>query len=375
MFTADEVEAVIEAERWHELIANRCVHNADGTRLITNEFDSVEYIDQLFKTAKAIANSKTEMSKMTAGSMPRFTLLGNKLYLACKDYRKNFYVWQEHEMVPRYPDHKFNPYLDFSLKQFAEVESAVDEAIFHDDQYLLHRTISEVASKIRRNCNTSEFKNEVNNYKRNARAKFKRALHYLLGLFRKRSRLLILRIDLYVHKENLAQSYSPEVWAAYDQFLDDLANNRILEDVIGWMGAREAGIERGVHYHLLVAVDGHEHRAGASLTEMLGEHWKKCMPAGVSASYFNCFARVKEYLHLGIGMVHRRDARKLLGLYFATRYLFKDEVQLVVKGEGKGSRNFRRGEDDEDYLGEDDDVGIVRQVFFGNWPNKPGKAP
>lgn len=372
MFTKEEIQQVVEAERQHEIVAHRCVHKPDGTCEITSEYDAVAYIDNLMRTAQEIASSTGGMSKMVKGvgrMVFRFNRLGEKLLLACKDYRECFYVHQGREVVPRYRNHKFSPYLDVSLKAIAEVEAVVNDAATVGNHELLHQAIGELAQVIRCSCNTPGFKTAVNNYGRNAKAKFKRALRYLISLFRKRSRLLFLRVDLYVREQDRDWSYSPEADAAYDKFLEALADGSIIPDVIGWMGAREDGLDRGQHFHVLVAVDAHLHQAGAHLTKLLGEYWQnECVPADKSGSYFNCFALEKKYKYLGIGMIHCTDAKKLLGLYYATRYLFKDEVQLIATGERE--RNFRRGLEDKDYDERrgaprlhGDGLAIVRQVF------------
>lgn len=375
MFAREAIEQSIEAEERHEIIARRCIHKPDGSCEITREYDAVVYIESLMKTTKEIASSTGGVSKMVRGigrMVPRFNRLGEKLHLACKQYRECLYVWQAQEMVPRYRSHKFCPHLAVILKAIAEVEAVVNHASAVGNHELLHRTISELAEIIRLRCGTPEFKVKVSNYERNSKAKFQRALRYLLSLFRKRSRLLILRVDLYVREKDKDWSYSPEADAAYDRFLEALAEGRIVSDVVGWMGAREDGLDRGQHYHVLVAVDGHLHQAGAHLTRLLGEYWKdKCVPAGKSGSYFNCFALEKKYKHIGIGMVHCADTKKLLGLYYATRYLFKDEVQLIASGERK--RNFRRGVMDKENRRRgaprlhDDGLAIAKQVFFTDW--------
>ena len=375
MFERETVKRAIEAEEQHQILARGCVHKADGSFEVTKEHDAVAYVERLLKTTKHISESSGSMSTLVKGvgrMVPKFTRLGEDLHLACRQYRECMFVEQDRETVPRYQGHKFCPHLDVGLTAISEVEAVVEHASTVRDFDLLHQTIGELAESIRRRCSTQEFKTGVRNYERNAKAKFKRALRYLLSLFRKRSRLLILRVDLYVREQDRNWSYSPEADAAYDRFLEALTEGRIVPDVIGWMGAREDGLDRGQHYHLLVAVDGHLHQAGAHLAKLLGEYWKnQCVPVGRSGSYFNCFALEKEYKYLGIGMVHNADAKKLLGLYYATRYLCKDEVQLVAVGERK--RNFRRGVTIKEPRRRGaprlngDELALAKRVFFADW--------
>lgn len=385
MFEREIVKRTIEAEEQHQILARGCVHKVDGSFEVTREHDAVAYVEHLLKTTKQVSDSSGSMSVWVKGMgrmVPKFTRLGEDLHLACRQYREHMFVEQDREMVPRYQRHKFCPHLDVGLAAISEVETMVEHASNVGDFDLLHQTIAGLGEAIRRRCNTKEFKAEVRNYENNAKAKFKRALRYLLSLFRKRSRLLILRVDLYVRERDKYWSYSPEADAAYDRFLEALTEGRIIPDVIGWMGAREDGLDRGQHYHLLVAVDGHLHQAGAHMAMLLGEFWKnKCIPADKSGSYFNCFGLEKKYKYLGIGMVHSTDANKLLGLYYATRYLCKEEVQLVAVGERK--RNFRRGIIEQELPRRGaprlsgDGLEVAKKVFFTGWEveqQAPGKA-
>lgn len=373
-FTEEDIKLAEEAERHHELIANRCTHLPDGTMLVTSEFDSALYLERLMKTVKKIRTSKGDLSSLVevrgGRRVARLTRLGNELALACKLYRECFYVGQGSEEKPRYSDHKFHPYLEVASQVIAEAEAAINDAAAFKQHEDFHEAINSLATEIRTRCNTPKFKTEVKNFERNAEGKLRRALLYLLSLFKRRSRLLILRVDLFVRAEGKAWSYSAEADEAFDKFAAKLSGSEIISDVLGWMSAREDGVERGRHYHVLVVVDAHKHHAGANLARMLGEYWvKDCVGSGKIGSYFNCFALVDKYKHLGIGVIHFTDAEKLLGLYYATRYLCKDEVQLIATGERP--RNFRRGQEDKSYVRQgaprmkDDGLSLARQVLLG----------
>lgn len=56
--------------------------------------------------------------------------------------------------------------------------------------------------------------------------------------------------------------------------------------------------------------------------------------SSIVASYFNCFALLKTYRHLGIGMVRCDDAEKLLGLFYAVRYLCKERSVMLIRTPG-----------------------------------------
>src|SRR5690606_21050540 len=99
---------------------------------------------------------------------------------------------------PRFGHHKFHPYLDVALKAVAEAEASINEALGNKDHERLCTAISNLAVEIHIQTNTEVFKASVRNFERNAEAKLRRALSYLVSLFGRRSRLLVLRVDLYV---------------------------------------------------------------------------------------------------------------------------------------------------------------------------------
>lgn len=374
MFTEEEIKQAIKAEQHHELIANSCTHLPGGAIMLTDEFDAVRYLERLMKTAKQLRSSNEAVANLVSGPggrhIIRLTRVGRDLLLACKLNQESLQVGVGRDEHPRYQHHKFHPYLAVMLKVVSDFKFEVNQASSDKNHALLAQAISGLAAAARTVFESQKFKTDLRNYERNAEIKLRRALRYLLSLFRKRSRLLILRVDLYVREEAKAWSYSAEADEAFDKFAAALSAGEIVPDVIGWMSAREDGVDRGRHFHVLAAVDGNLHHAGVNLTKMLGEYWvKECVGSDKVGSYFNCFKLVERYKFLGIGMVHRMDARKLLGLYYATRYLCKDEVQLIATGERV--RNFRRGVEDKDYVRpgaprrQDDDLALARQVLFG----------
>lgn len=376
----DGVEGqVIKAELIHEGIANGFTHDPGGGMIVGKDFDAAIYLKGVLATVKRIQSTSMAVSILveSAKGSPsiRFNKLGFELFIACRQYTAKICVMDGGDVKPLYEGRRLHPYLAVGLPVIAEYEQRIQRAA-EVDHALLHHLMSEMVHAIRTQCASRNIKAEVDNFPRNAHAKLARALRYVLSLFEQRSRLLILRVDLYVRAGSRGWSYSDEADAAFEKFACDLARSKIVPDVVGWMSAREDGIERGRHYHVWVAVDGHEHHAGASLTKMLGEYWAhECVGSGEVASYFNCFALAKQYQHLGIGMVRCDDADKLLGLYYAIRYLFKDEVMLVPNS-GR-PRNFRRGLVDKDYVRRgaprlhDDDLKLARSILLGSKPRKP----
>lgn len=113
----------------------------------------------------------------------------------------------------------------------------------------------------------------------------------------------------------------------------------MVPDFLACIVKRENGICRGMHYHLMVFLDGHERQSAYHLTEVMGKAWVERMGAD-KGSYFNCYANRNLYRFNGLGMVHVRDTEKLMGLRVALWYMSKQDSPLMVE-EGKG-KNFIR---------------------------------
>lgn len=374
LFSDSDFLEAEQGERQLEILSRGHVHLPCGKSLVTHEFNSVLYLNRVMKAAKRIRFFKGDVSKMVLSwrhkRIVRLNRLGQSLLLICKEYRAIAFVGMGENGRQRFWNHKLHPYLDVALKAVAKVEDEINEAWRYKDHEILCQTIAKLSSDIHVQTNTALFKASVNNFERNAEAKLRRALKYLISLFGMRSRLLVLRVDLYVREDGRLWSYTTEADDAFDKFSTALSRSEIVPDVLGWMSAREDGLERGRHYHVMAIIDGHKHRAGVSLTKMLGEFWiSECVGSDKVGSYFNCFALAKKYKHLGIGLIHCTDAKKLLGLFYATRYLCKNEVQLIATGEG--SRNFRRGVVDKSYVrlgaprARDDGLSIVKHALLG----------
>lgn len=372
-------QQVIEAERFHEGLAEGFIHRSNGTIELVKDFEASLYLKGVLRLVEDAVVTTGQVSLLTTSSRGRssirFNRLGFDLYLACMQYEAKICRLVSGEFKPLYEGRILHPGLDLALALIAEFQERVRHSS-STNHGTLHKLINDLVTAIRTGYRDGDVRKHTENFRRNSRAKLRRALRYVLSLFGKRSRLLILRVDLYVRPRSRDWSYTKEADAAFDHFADALSKGEIVPDVVGWMIAREDGIERGQHYHCLIAIDGHEHHAGVNLAKLVGEYWvHECVGSDKTASYFNCFALVAKYKHLGIGMVRCDDEAKLLGLYYAVRYLCKERVMLLPNSERP--RNFRRGVIDEAYVRRgaprrnDDDLAVARRVLLGNRPVKP----
>ncbi|MGH8074888.1 MAG: hypothetical protein ACREO4_12590 [Lysobacter sp.] len=341
-----------------------------GRTYIGPEFDFVHWLRRSAKLGVNISNtddSPYEVASNTkTGPLYRLTRLGRAIFLQCKSYNE--------AVASYYREHRFSPPLAVILRAVQQWGQALCDCIRGPDRLDVgmaraREILDQFAASVRLEQRSNAYKNELDNYKRNEEGNIASCCEYLAAQFERRSQLLILRIDLYFRPEFIDWGRTREADAHYSRFLRALREDRILSDVLGYIGKREDGIDRGIHYHVLIVVDGHKHRDAANLTRIVGEDWvNRCGQGryfdcgdghaeGIMdrASYFNCYARASEYRYNGLGLVRPTDADKLRGLRCAVDYLCKEETQLkptplvtqepdrAQKFFQRGARNLRKG--------------------------------
>lgn len=358
------------AEQDHHLFVRKTSQRY-GHTYVGQEHDFIYWLLRAEKLVDAIARSDDQPVEVTHDrrGQPRYQLtkIGKAFFNACKGYNPDSAEYYKH--------HRFNPPLTIVLRI---VDQWSPELLAHTnrngDPVLSDSRTREIlenaVASIRASCRSQAYKDEVDNYKRNEEKNITSCCEYLAAQFQRRSQLLILRIDLYFRPAFKGWGYTREADGHYARFLRALRENRIVPDVLGYTSKREDGIDRGIHFHVLIVLDGHKHRDAANLTRMIGEDWVRRCGDGeyedgvdvgetgkkAKASYFNCYTRMDQYRFNCLGLIHPTDADKLRGLRLAIEYLCKETTQLKPsppksqEGEQdagissrKGIRNLRKG--------------------------------
>jgi hypothetical protein len=354
----DSVMRGIEAsERRRERITHGLVHLADGEVAVCEEMDLLLGIRRMESTVDRIVSTNARATKRIKLAFPsdRFgyglTKLGQdiwsachtvvplieQLYPACRRPARTAHVKIASEgMRPA-----FNPRITVALHAF---QVALPTLRWHGrvtldvNEAAVRRVLDHLLRSIRRICRSRRFKYLENNYRQNARLRLRDASKYMADLFAHNSRLLILRVDLYFRPVNGEWVDTAVAGRSIKRYMRALREERIVPDVRGWLARLENGFRRGIHVHLLIAMDGHKHREAASWSRVLGDTWVNKFSGGYGA-YFNCYTRKGWYRFNGLGLVHISDHAKLLGVREALRYITKPDFQIATGF----VRNFRKG--------------------------------
>lgn len=359
----------MDDEEAHQRFAKVLIHNSDGTTSQSDEPECLAWIRKANRLSKRISRNDhrlvtsdrgRQLSPFAECPTYRLTSLGRAVWDLCRSgipmieracpnsrYRGQ-YAW------PTLPYHKpealaqtdsmpirFNPHIAVMIRACQVAMQAIRyaESIGMDlSSAKLRDRIEWIARFVRRCCRSSRFRRIEANRVRLEKKDFRSCCNYVIEGFDYRSKLEILRVDLYIKPTHKTHEDVRIAETCMKHYLRALSEDRIVPDVIRWVWKRECGFDRGIHYHLLVALDGHKHQNARGLSIMLGEAWlKRC--GHLRASYFNCWTRRHEYKYNAIGTVHISDWSMLMGIREAIRYIVKGDG-FVMTGH---KRNLRRG--------------------------------
>lgn len=187
---------------------------------------------------------------------------------------------------------------------------------------------------------SKEFKSIVNRRKRAARKNDQTLSNLVADLFDFRSRLLVVRVDLYYPSDYAGSDMSgttvtPDMVAKHRaDFVRRVERSFISEHLLDFVWKLEFTERKGFHYHWFFFFDGAKVRQGITLGRSLGNLWKQVI--GSSGAYWNCNAQQHRYENAGIGMICRGDERLRNGLSRACNYLTKPDYYLALSKQKVG---------------------------------------
>ena len=359
-----------DVERFHHGFV-RSTYPKDGVQVRSEEFNFIRWLELADDLVAALDSSTdaayNEKPNGRGGTMRELTKVGWKIYGLCRSF--------DPKIAEHYALYRFSPPLAAALKVVGGRATELCSYCRPDGSLPLgepeaRQVVNEILASLRQECGSAAYKTTVENYRRRQGKNLTSCVDYMAAQFEKRSVLLITRVDLYIRPAFKGWGYTREADACYSRLLRSLTENRIIPDVLGYIAKREDGIDRGIHFHLLIIQDGHLHRDAANMARLVGEKWVQICESDVvvqasdygpetranRGSYFNCYARAEHYRFNGLGLVRGFDADKLRGLRLAIEYLCKEPYQLkpdlqpdsemptISLGRaGKGVRNLRKG--------------------------------
>lgn len=256
-----------------------------------------------------------------------------------------------------------NPYVDVFVKQANKASLinaianhqalAIQDGIYHQlaDYQCFLRMLGELIkflSDIRMDMQSHWFKSTLYNAQRVADKNRKGLFSYINSLFDCYARLLVIRIDFSYQIGNTIKTeedrYLKYLEAKTDRehLFNNMANNSLFEQLVGFVWKLEYGLDKGFHYHMLFFFDGSRVREDQTIATLIGEYWANNITQG-RGLYYNCNANKHLYHNLGIGMINYYDSALRAGLNQAAAYLIKTDhyAKTLIPN---NARAFGRGE-------------------------------
>lgn len=176
---------------------------------------------------------------------------------------------------------------------------------------------------------------------------------YIEWLFSKRSRLLVIRIDLSFMANTQGQCDAEYARDCHRRLLNNSRSNRLFDNMIGYVWSMEYGQDKGFHYHCIFVYDGHLSQKDTWIGDQIGKYWHNTITRGTGHYYCSNGdeARLaRQGFPIGVGMVHRSEIDKVENMALMATYLIKDaeddepRMRTVLPESLRRFRTFGHGE-------------------------------
>lgn len=163
---------------------------------------------------------------------------------------------------------------------------------------------------------------------------------YISDLFNVRCRMVVIRLDL-SYQNGFRNDFNRAVMDLH-RLMANQRSNRIFEGLRGYVAKLEWGLDKGMHWHLLMLFDGSIRKDDAAwyISKELGDYWLGI--TGNEGFYFNC--NTQNYPVNALGEIHRNNTPEKLNalIYTVVPYLRKESQS--IQPIGQSVRLIRRGQ-------------------------------
>ena len=167
----------------------------------------------------------------------------------------------------------------------------------------------------------------VNDRRKIARRRERNVLRYINKLRKHYSRLIGVRVDLYLPDDK--KHFTPKEIVSHFHTLMQKLRRRESIHLAGYVTKLEYGVDQALHIHIFFFFNGSHHREDISLGRMIGEIWDKQIDG--NHSYFNCNTNKnrKKYKYDALGTINRDDQTKYDNIAKVIHYFAKFEQYVL----------------------------------------------
>lgn len=200
-----------------------------------------------------------------------------------------------------------------------------------------YQLFNDLLERIREKAKSPEFRIKLKRLKELSIRNYKSAVRYINQLFKKFSKLMVLRVDFGYSKSCTLGISFEQAKRDLEHFFKNLnKNNELSEYLVGNIWKWEFAGKKGYHCHCLFFYNGQHVQKDENWGRRLGEYWNNVITPG-RGGYWNVnVAEKKEEYRLkgllGIGMIHRDDeAMRNNLLQHVAQYFFKLEQHIPAR--------------------------------------------
>lgn len=283
-------------------------------------------VSRIARCVKDIIDSERSLFsvKLTENALPS---LPDRIELVPKYVGNDFLACLKIDLeniLRQHPVVRLNPYVDlFSRIMYRDEDrdavagvlsvfemrrlAGMQHMLTDDELKVLILGLNDAVRRIRDEGRGDAFRKLLKRYLRPAVENYRSLIDLIRALQAKYHHLLVIRLDLSYLKAHSASISYEEVRDHRIAFRRYVKRCKRLERAyLGSVLKLEFGVEKGLHYHALVFVNGDVLHGDVDIARELGEHWKTDITKG-KGIYFNCNRH--RYDERGIGSVRYDDER------------------------------------------------------------------
>lgn len=189
------------------------------------------------------------------------------------------------------------------------------------------------------------FKTTQRNLEIRSKQNFKASCTYISKLFNRYAKLLVLRLDLYYEATDVKDRTDESAREDLQHLFNNRRSNALFKSWVGYIAKMEYGEKRGLHFHLIIFLDGNFVKNHQYYGIAIGKYWSQQITKG--SGWFNCSNQDAEdglYKHMGVGAMGYDDTEKRYNLeHYVVAYLCKKDQFLRAKDASKVNRAFTKG--------------------------------
>ena len=225
---------------------------------------------------------------------------------------------------------EFNAYLQLlrdARDEFPKYELCLPraDAVPSHLAYVAADEMNALVAWLRIQAKSEAFRKDLDNQRRKCDDNTRSATKFFDAWIARHSRLLAIRLDLVPRAADarearrMLKSFMRHVRETFGYFLGSIVKF-------------ETGALTGLHFHVVLLLNGHEHQSGVQIGKMLGEHWNGVLTEG-RGRYFNCNTRTHSYRENALGMIERIDGLKRKAFVkWVIGYLAKTDFWIRIAG-------------------------------------------